>query len=367
MLYHRIYCIIEHQATLLYFLAREDVNQYLTLIGVSHIFQKKPSFEATYYLTTHLIQADFIVINNKFYVRMEKNLVSFKYVGNDSYIIKNFSLFMLKSFYDFIDLRRLCLLFSEHAPKVIEETKILLGFSRKTLILNLLEFNDGLYFGDYDLLLPKCKIVPKPGRFLMDLCKHYQTLNFYDCSYRHVTKKNMAPIFWKENFFFNFTEEEFKILCLLFRNILFTTEESTRQSVLLGYTFESPLIIDIAIKIWGVENVTSLPHDPKILFRNIDFMKNLSENPIHEKAYYQNLTRQILGSYVCHSVDLVLKDAAMQSKIWRFIFNNNYVLCQEKSNKLLEEIPKILVYCNKIHFELTGNKLSKKKIKTTPA
>jgi hypothetical protein len=328
--------------------------------GVSSNISTDPCFEISYYLMVYFIKFELIFLGDSIYKKIKDSTVSYAYIGKESYIVENFNFFIAELSgcweFQFIDNRRLTILFLEYKEKVIIKTKILFGFLKKNLSLNLLEFKDVLYFADSNIF------IRKRAKDLINLGEKYFTKNFYKDSYKNLYALDKEPKFWKKNIIHYFTEKEFKILCLIVRNIFFITDESFRQNILLSNTNKSPLIIDIAIKIWGAENIKDISTNCEIMFKNIDFVEKISANPIQENAYYYNLTSKILSSYICPSVNLFLKDAALQLKIWRFIFNNSCILSKEETNKILEEIPKIFIYCNEIHFKVTGG--SNKMIKT---
>jgi hypothetical protein len=51
----------------------------------------------------------------------------------------------------------------------------------------------------------------------------------------------------------------------------------------------------------------------------------------------------------------------MKSRIWKFVLENECPLSTKEYDKVLKELPKILVYCNKLYFD----SLTEKKRLTT--
>jgi phage/plasmid-associated DNA primase len=93
----------------------------------------------------------------------------------------------------------------------------------------------------------------------------------------------------------------------------------------------------------------------------------LTINAKFQKATFGELTTQILASSNnTPQIKSVLNDEAIKSRIWKFVLENECPLTNEEHQKIIKEIPKILVYCNKLYFEsltekkiLTNKKLSK--------
>jgi phage/plasmid-associated DNA primase len=193
-------------------------------------------------------------------------------------------------------------------------------------------------------------------------------------------KRTKIPSLWKLKLRLNFDENDFKAFCLIFRNILFSGGEKTKRNILflLGVTNsgKSRLVLDIAKASVGIENVGTLSTDPKFLFENlvgkqiaildepdlsVKMLNSLKKfgsgealniNAKFEKSNYEELTTQILAaSNYTPEINTILNDSAMKSRIWKFVFENECSLSNEEHQEILTELPKILIYCNKLYFE----------------
>jgi hypothetical protein len=345
--------------------------------------------EVTYYLKMYFNFKHIFIYNNNLYIKIKGTRISYEFLGTEDIIKDNFFNFMveLKSeVFDFIDPAALSTIFSENYKKIIDQVKMLCRYFKKNLSFDILEFKDGVYLAAYD------RFIFDPG-VLQSFEKMFFTIRFYNLTYVNLLTKTKIPSLWKSKLLLNFNEDEFKSFCLVFRHILFGGEERTKRNILflIGVTNsgKSRLVLDIAKASVGIENVGTLSTDPKFLVENLvgkaiaildepdltmkmlNSLKKLGSgealniNAKFEKSTYDQLTTQILAaSNPTPEIEAILKDDAMKSRIWKFVLENECPLSTKEYNNVLKELPKILVYCNKLYFEalIEKKRLTTKKL-----
>jgi hypothetical protein len=345
--------------------------------------------EITYYLKLYFNLKHIFIYNNNLYIKIKGTRISYEFLGGEDIIKDRFFNFMFElknEVFDFIDPIALSIIFSENYKKIIDQVKMLCRYFKKNLSFDILEFKDGVYLANYDRFISDAEV-------LESFEKTVFTIRFYDITYYHLLRKTKTPSLWKSKLLLNFNEDEFKSFCLVFRHILFGGEERTKRNILflIGVTNsgKSRLVLDIAKASVGIENVGTLSTDPKFLVENLvgkaiaildepdltmkmlNSLKKLGSgealniNAKFEKSTYDQLTTQILAaSNPTPEIEAILKDDAMKSRIWKFVLENECPLSTKEYNNVLKELPKILVYCNKLYFEalIEKKRLTTKKL-----
>jgi hypothetical protein len=352
------------------------LGKYSGLISIPLKIQDSPLHEISYYLKMYFELRDIFFYKNNLYIKKEDTRISYELLGTEEILKDNFLRFMVElknEMFDFIDPIALSLLFIENHKKIIEEIKMLCNYFKRNLSFDILEFSDGIYLAGYDRFISDEKI-------LTSFKKKFFTIRFYNVTYKNLLLKTKTPSLWKSKLMLNFNEEEFKAFCLIFRNILFSGGEKTKRNILfllgVSNSGKSRLVLDVAKASVGIENVGTLSTDPKFLFENLvgkqlaildepdlsvkmlNSLKKfgsgeaLSINAKFEKSNYEELTTQILAaSNYTPEINTILNDSAMKSRIWKFVFENECTLSNKEHEKILAELPKILIYCNKLYFE----------------
>jgi phage/plasmid-associated DNA primase len=278
---------------------------------------------------------------------------------------------------DFIDPLSLSLKFASNSDKILESVSVCYGFSKRVLNLEILEFKDGLYMACNDTFIPisnKIEIDSLSKKFFFTRCYSY-----YYTTY--LRKKDAGPKLWQSKLLQNLSKRDFVLFSLIFRNILFNSEEQTKKNILfltgVSNSGKSRLVLDIAKLSTGVENTGSLSPDAKFLFENLinktlaiideaDFSlklinqlkkfgsgESLTLNSKFEKATFAKLTTKILAaSNFSDNIKAFLEDDAIQNRIYHFIFNEECSITDKESKQLVLEIPKILLFCNKLYFTI---------------
>jgi hypothetical protein len=342
--------------------------------------------EITYYLKMYFNLRHIFIYNNNLYIKIKGTRISYEFLGGEDVLKDSFFNFMFElknEVFDFIDPAALSIIFSENYKKIIDQVKMLCRYFKKNLSFDILEFTDGIYLAGFDRFISDSKT-------LQALETTVFTIRFYNLTYVNLLTRTKCPSVWKSKLLLNFNENEFKSFCLVFRHILFGGEERTKRNILflIGVTNsgKSRLVLDIAKASVGIENVGTLSTDPKFLMENLvgkaiaildepdltmkmlNSLKKLgsgealSINAKFEKSTYDQLTTQILAaSNPTPEIEAILKDDAMKSRIWKFVLENECPLSTKEYNTVLKELPKILVYCNKLYF---GSLTEKKRLTT---
>jgi hypothetical protein len=360
------------------------VGRHSDLIGFPSSLQKDKDADLIYYLVLYMSFRKYLIYKDSLYQKYENSILSYKYLGNREEIKKNFISFMFdlkENFFDFIDPVSLSLKFSLNSDKIIESLTVLNNFSKRCLNLGILEFEDGLYIASTDTFILKSDKI-KIDPFIKD---SFFVTRYYPYHYSYLSRTRAVPKLWKSKLLTNLTEKDFLLFALIFRNILFTSEDRTKRNILfltgVSNSGKSRLILDIAKLAAGAENVGTLSPDTKFLFENLigkklaiideaDFnIKILNQlkkfgsgeaialNSKFKRATYEELTTQILAaSNHSKTLEALLKDPAIKNRVWQFIFNEECELTQNEYNGILNEIPKILIFCNKLYFSFLKNK-----------
>jgi hypothetical protein len=367
------------------------LGKHHNLIGIPLKIQDNEVQEISYYLQMYLYHKEMFFYKNSLYKKIENTRISYSFIGDEEILKDNFLNFMLElknELFDFIDPISLAMKFSENHKKIIDEVKILCRYFKKNLSFDIMEFADGIYLARFNRFI-------SDKTLLESFKRKFFTVRFYDVTYKNLLSKNNFPPVWKSKLLLNFDEETFKSFCLVFRNILFGSEEKTKRNILfligVSNSGKSRLVLDVAKNSIGIENVGSFSSDNNFLFENLvgkqiaildepdlpmkilNVLKKfgsgeaLTINAKFQKATFGELTTQILASSNnTPQIKSVLNDEAIKSRIWKFVLENECPLTNEEHQKIIKEIPKILVYCNKLYFEsltekkiLTNKKLSK--------
>jgi hypothetical protein len=129
-----------------------------------------------------------------------------------------------------------------------------------------------------------------------------------------------------------------------------------------------PLVLDIAKLSAGVESKSSLSSDALFLFENlldktlaiideVDLDIKLS-NPIVKAHFISREKREFAGLKLLASaiftddIKKFLGDDALQNTVYHFIFDKECFITDKESEQILLEIPKILLFCNKLYFTI---------------
>jgi hypothetical protein len=347
--------------------------------GLPSSLQKDKNAEILYYLMLFFSLRGFFIFKGSLYQKIEGSLNSYKYLGSSEIIKANFIHYMndlKENTFDFIDPLALSLKFCNNSDKIIESLSISCGFSKKTLNLEVLEFKDGLYLAYKDTFIYRSNKVE-----IDSLSKKFFFTRYYSYSYDYLRNKDAGPKLWQSKLLQNLSKRDFIYFSLIFRNILFNSEEQTKKNIMfltgVSNSGKSRLVLDIAKLSTGVENTGSLSPDSKFLFENLidkvlaiideaDFSEKLinqlkkfgsgetlTVNAKFEKATFAGLTTKILAaSNFSDNIKAFLKDEGIQNRIYHFIFNEECFITDKESKEIVLEIPKILLFCNKLYFTI---------------
>lgn len=362
----------------LFDLFEDFYGKFSDLLPITGRLKSKEAFEVVFYLGFYLQKQNFLIYKNNIYKKIENSELSYKLVLPFEEFVKNNAIFILsnikKEVFDFIKIAELYGIFIENPKKVIDQLLLMLSNNVKELNFNLLEFKDGIYVASSDVFLTREKY-----KSFFPLEKKYFTIRHFDVTFDHVAYRNTFFL-WKKKLKINLSEEEFIKFCIQFRNVLFPFIESTKKNIifLLGETNsgKSRLVLDLAIESYGQQNVGSLSTDSKFLVENLLYKElalidepelsksslgiikkmgsgeMLTINAKYEKAVYEQLTtRIIVASNINKTSNLLLNNDAIMSRVFLVLFNKQCLLTNEEHKEVLNELPRILVYCNKLFFK----------------
>jgi hypothetical protein len=354
-------------------------GRHSELSGLPSSLQKDKNAEIVYYLMLFFSLRGFFIFKGSLYQKIEGSLNSYKYLGPSEIIKSHFTHYMndlKENTFDFIDPLALSLKFFNNSDKIIESLSLACSNSNRTLNLEILEFQDGLYLAYNDTFIYRSNKVE-----IDSLSKKFFFTRYYSYYYDYLRKKYAGPKLWQSKLLQNLSKKDFIYFSLIFRNILFNSEEQTKKNILfltgVSNSGKSRLVLDIAKLSTGVENTGSLSPDSKFLFENLidkvlaiideaDFSEKLinqlkkfgsgetlTVNAKFEKATFAGLTTKILAaSNFSDNIKAFLKDEAIQNRIYHFIFNEECFITDKESKEIVLEIPKILLFCNKLYFTI---------------
>ena len=154
----------------------------------------------------------------------------------------------------------------------------------------------------------------------------------------------------------------------IFRVILFgglKTKLDTLFLLGISNSDKSKLVLDIIVKSYGLQNINFLSIDKKLnseelsLYKNFRLSKemlNLFDNLSFGEIFSINSVKQlIITSNYTKELLICLDNEALKNRVNKFIFNNECNLTNEEIRSIEEELPQILVYCNKIFFNNKNN------------
>jgi hypothetical protein len=348
--------------------------------GLPSSLQKDKNAEIVYYLMLFFSLRGFFIFKGSLYQKIEGSLNSYTYLGPSEIIKSRFTHFMndlKENTFDFIDPLALSLKFFNNSDKVVESLSLACSNSNRTLNLEVLEFKDGLYLAYNDTFIDRSNKIE-----IDSLSKKFFFTRHYSYYYKtYLRNKTAGPKLWQSKLLQNLSKRDFIFFSLIFRNILFSSEEQTKKNILfltgVSNSGKSRLVLDIAKLSTGVENTGSLSPDSKFLFENLidkalaiideaDFSEKLinqlkkfgsgetlTVNTKFEKATFEGLTTKILAaSNFSDNIKAFLKDEAIKNRIYHFIFNEECFITDKESKQIVLEIPKILLFCNKLYFTI---------------
>lgn len=334
--------------------------------------------EVVYFLGVYFQYKKIILIRDNYYIKIDNTLVSYKFFGDKSYIIAHFYSFMeeLKSsVFNFLDLTLLSYIFSSKYEQIFEQISIILNFSSNKLNFDVLEFKDGLYVANQNIFYNKNEILEKNFNLLKSI-----TIRYYDIMYKDLNEIEI-PKTWKKKLHVNFTEKDFITFCTVFRNILFDNLIPTKKNILflsgVSNSGKFRLILDIAIQSYGIQNTGFFVSGTNFLVENLlgkelavfdefifkdntyNILKALGSGktlPVinkYQRNSYIKFTTKIIGVSNCNEEvkNLVEEDVSLKNRIHSFTFNTVCSISHQEYKEIINEIPFILVFCNKLYFK----------------
>ena len=331
------------------------------------------------------------VYKNILYKRVENTLISYELVGDVKdilynnfqenvimYFINNFPLHFKNFNFHYIIKK-----FLKTNENLIESIMDLTTNKIKP-DYSILEFNDGLYFINFDKFIPKYKL------------KNYDlkvsTLKYYDKTFKHLS----LPKKWIEDLKISLNidkseneknNDKFKQLCLYVANIFNRSVNLfAKKRVLYIYgesnTRKTTLIAKPILSFFGKENVGFLAKSKNFQFQDLvdkrvgildefkyehyyiqEYLKLFSgENVVVDEKYskihkqIKDLPIIILSNNKIDEKNENLKNALL-NRIYEVEFKNvinnkRNININENVDKILkEEEPSIVVYCNKVYFD----------------
>lgn len=324
------------------------------------------------------------IFNNNFYKKIPNTTAGYKFYKSLDYLLNNFDIVttrLLKEpaihfhleYTDFIGI--LLTYIESMKDKIIKNPK--LSLPSINIYHNICEFKDGFYFMQFDYFL--YFKFPKHKSIINDL-NSKQLLNtskYYKKTFHHLTE----PTLWISSIKHTMdnNEEEFIRFCKAFGMLMHNNDfESTKKDNVYiegdTNTGKTSLVSEVLLHIYGEENVGLMnPNDDNFYLeqaiekmilicdefvyrkkRRSDLLRLINRSPVlinrkHRKALYlRNFARSLFLANPDINKDLLL-DKAIESRLQFFQFRN-YIASRHKGfiQDIKNEVPKILVYCNKL-------------------
>jgi hypothetical protein len=306
--------------------------------GISKNLQKNYTSQIVYYLNIYFTIFGIFLDKNtdeNLYKKIPETLISYTYIGNfKKFILENYNLIfaqLKEEVFSFLNLDSLKFIFLKKIDQVLKELKILVYLTSKEIIFNIIEFSDGLYFTDSNSLKKKDNIE-------INALNSFSTLCYFNQTYKNLSKKDNYPFLWKKKLLDNFTEDEFLKFCIFFRILLFEGLKVKTNILfllsILNYR-KSFLVLDIAIKSYGLQKID-------------DEELKISTTKYEIIDYTALINQIIFSSKYNDQINSIKMDLKLQTKIAKFIFNNECILSLDELKIIEKEIPQILIYCNRV-------------------
>jgi hypothetical protein len=331
--------------------------------------KNKEILAIVHYLIFFFTLRDIFFFKGSLYQKIDVSLNSYKYLGPSEIVKSNFIQYMSEFIVNTLqrlDLSALSLTFFNNSDEIIKDLSSACSNSNRTLNLDVLEFKDGIYLAYNDTFIDRSnKIEIDSLRKKFFFTRHY--------SYYYLREKDASPKLWQSKLLQNLSKEDFIFFSLIFRSILFSSDEKQTKKNTLFLTGvpdsgKYPLVLDIAKLSAGVESESSLSSDGLFLFENlldktlaiideVDFSIKLSNPAVkahfssREKGSFAGL-KLLAAATFTDDIEKFLGDDALQNTVYHFIFDKACFITDKESEQILLEIPKILLFCNKLYFTI---------------
>jgi len=356
-------------------------GKHYNLKGMKIISKDLNIIKMVYFLSLYFQLHDMFIHKGNVYKKILNTYISYEYLGNLNYLKENYLLLMkeLSNHIKLVDYKELCFHFVLHSDWVIKSFLKFNYLNKKELHFDILEFKDGIYFARYDKFI--CKYGQK-NYDLSQLSGKIFTIRYYDSYYANLLRYGGKPRIWYDKLLKNFNEKLLEEFCLLFRDVLFDVDKgfSKKSNILfllgISNSGKSRLILDVARHSYGTQNVGTLHPNVEFLFENIigknlaildeidlppqiiNLLKKLGSHemlPIYSKfkeLRYEQVTSNILVALnYKKQINSLFLDDCILNRINKFILKNECKVSNEEYDKIIKEIPKILVYCNKLYYK----------------
>jgi hypothetical protein len=352
----------------------EGFHSFLKLCDLLSSFRKDKNKEIIVivdYLNFFFALHNIFILKGSLYQKIDVSLNSYRYLGPSEIVKSNFIEYMTEldaNISESFDIYALYLTFSNNSDEIIETLSSGFSNSNKTLNLDVLEFKDGLYLAYNDTFIDisnKIEIDSLSEKFLFT--------RYYSYSYKtYLCEKDAGPKLWQSKLLQNLSKEDFIFFSLIFRSILFSSDEKqTKKNTLFltgvpdsGKYF---LVLDIAKLSAGIESESSLSSDGLFFFENlldktlaiieeVDYSIKLMNPAVfsskaREKKAFAGL-KLLAAATSTDDIENLLGDDALQNTVYHFIFDKACFITNKEYEQIVLEIPKILLFCNKLYFTI---------------
>jgi hypothetical protein len=355
---------IENKTDFDYYTCDEDsvpFGKFHDIMSTSKNLNREICYEFLFYLTFYFEKKNFLLYKNFLYRKKEHTVLSYILIDSiEIFISKNFLVLMndlLTNYFDFLDITKFKILFPKYKNKIVDQLNFRSQNVSKTINFNLLEFQDGIYFATTDTFFPK-SVNENTSLFY----ENFFTTRSYDINYADLNFDSSSDFKWKSKTNFNLIGSTFSVFCKEFRDVLFSSTDCCEKSALfaLGTSNSSQLelVQNILLHSYGFPHVCFFSLDYKI---SNTVLTNTHLFIIQELSWNEQLFRQFknLCLYSTEKVKTKIlfisnnnknKDLLFENK-HVFYFNNSCFLTKEEYKEIINEIPKILVFCNKEYFK----------------
>lgn len=380
---------------------RNDNDNNLNLVkGIKLKYNKIDQNTLIYLLQYYLILNEYYIYNNSIYKKIETTLISYKLIGTIKEVLYDkFQENVVRYFYSVFeyyfegfDFNYLLATYFIKSKNIIENLKDI-STNRIELDFNLMEFNDGIYSIKYDRFMPK--------NSNLDFSKR-STVKYYDKSYSSVRQSkpqnwlrglqnalniiNIADLESNEQFLYII-----KAIALIFQ------KEKQKKSTLFIHgqsnTGKTTLITNPLENYFGLDNIGSIISSKNFKWQEIigKFIAIIDEGR-YSSGISSDLLKLLGGEYITverkyskehieirpipmfilsnklfndpdENINAALINRLITIEFINTISNENSIGSGDFKNKIKDEEANIIVYCNKLVFNIIKEKRLRKGMK----
>lgn len=336
--------------------------------------------------------------NNNFYQKIKQSKSSFKFFKSLSSLLDNFNLIgnrilqepYIRFHLEYSNFLGIVIKYIETAKdKILKNPELILPSIN--LSTNVCEFKDGFYLMEFNYFLRFSRENHKEIINSLILNNKLNTTKYYNLSFLNITLPDLWISSIKHTIGDN--EDEFNNFCKAFGMLMHTKNfnEMKNDNVYIegdSNTGKTSLVAEVLLHIYGEENVGLMSstndnfHLENVISKMIlvcdefvykkknrsDLLRLINRKPLLINRKFQkaiplrNIARSLFLANKDTNPDF-WKDLAIKSRLQFFHFRNESAIRNETFiEDIKSEIPKILVFCNRIYINSIFDKKSRLKL-----